>query len=154
MYKLVIQWTCVGVFVMTAVITLLAITNIIKLADKKYRDRLFGLLIVEVVAACVGFFVSGFQSTEEVKQECEQVGEVRVRRKLEPRIETLTTEKKLAETRAELLKQKTENQLKALLAVRDRIRTLPKATREKFAPDFEKHRLVIPGGRDAIRRPN
>ncbi len=56
MMQLVIAWTCVGVFVATCVITLLALVGVIKLADKKYLDRLFTVLILEVVSVALAFF--------------------------------------------------------------------------------------------------
>lgn len=62
-----IAWTCVGVFAATAVITLLAITNVIALADKKYRDKLFRVLVVEIVVICVGFFAGLIKSPQKVE---------------------------------------------------------------------------------------
>ena len=51
----VIVWTCVAVFVATAVITLLGITNKI-IIDKTYLNALFTALILEIVAiGMVGF---------------------------------------------------------------------------------------------------
>ncbi len=74
--RLAISWICVGIFAATAVITLLALVRIVKLADRKYLDRLFGVLIVEVVVISVGVF-SGFVDSpgtveEQIKQEGRQ----------------------------------------------------------------------------------
>jgi len=71
--NLVILWCCVGVFVATAIITLLALTKVLELADKKYLDILFKTLIVEIVIVGVGMF-SGFVEspntiTENLKEE-------------------------------------------------------------------------------------
>ena len=54
----VIVWTCVVVFILTAVITLLGITNRITI-DKTYLNALFTALILEIVA--IG--IIGFRST-------------------------------------------------------------------------------------------
>jgi hypothetical protein len=66
--KLVIAWTCVGVFIATAVITLLALVRVIALAEKKYLDRLFRLLIAEVVIVCVAFFGNWLRTPAAVQE--------------------------------------------------------------------------------------
>ncbi len=53
--KLVIGWTCAGVFVCTAVITVLAIVRLIAI-DDDLRKKLFAVLIIEVVIIGVGVF--------------------------------------------------------------------------------------------------
>jgi hypothetical protein len=53
--QLIIAYTCVGVFVATAVITILALVGIIKI-ESGYMQRLFEIVIVEIVVVCVGFF--------------------------------------------------------------------------------------------------
>ncbi len=54
--RLVIAWTCVGVFVATAIITVLALVGVIRLPDPKYLNRLFTIIIVAVVGTCASFF--------------------------------------------------------------------------------------------------
>ena len=54
--RLVIAWTCVTVFVASAIITILALLNVIKLPDPKYLNRLFAIVIVAVVGTCASFF--------------------------------------------------------------------------------------------------
>lgn len=53
--QLVVGWTCVGVFVSTAVITVLALVRIIQI-DPQHLNRLFAALIIEVVAVSVATF--------------------------------------------------------------------------------------------------
>jgi len=50
----VLAWTCVGVFIATSVITILALIKKIKLPSEVYLKRLFLLLIVEIVG--IGIF--------------------------------------------------------------------------------------------------
>jgi hypothetical protein len=66
--KLVIAWTCVGVFIATAVITLLALVRVIALAERKYLDRLFKLLVVEIVIVCVAFFGNWLRTPAAVEE--------------------------------------------------------------------------------------
>jgi hypothetical protein len=54
--RLVIAWTCVAVFVATAIITILALVGKIRLPDPKYLNRLFTIIIVAVVGTCASFF--------------------------------------------------------------------------------------------------
>ena len=67
--QLVIGWTCVGVFVCTAVITLLAVVRLITI-DDDLRNKLFAALIIEVVVIGVSVF-SGLVKldAEPVKEE-------------------------------------------------------------------------------------
>lgn len=51
----VVGWTIVITFVVTTIITLLALVGVIQLADSTYLGRLFTVLIIEVIAA--GFFL-------------------------------------------------------------------------------------------------
>ena len=54
--RLVIAWTCVAVFVASALITILALLGVIRLPDPKYLNRLFTVIIVAIVGTCAGFF--------------------------------------------------------------------------------------------------
>ena len=53
--QLIIGYTCVGVFVATAIIMLLAMIGFITLPPDE-RQRLFVILIVEIVVICLGLF--------------------------------------------------------------------------------------------------
>lgn len=55
-WKVVIGWTCVLVFSITAILTILAVSGFPVLADRKYRDRLFLILVVEVAGIGALFF--------------------------------------------------------------------------------------------------
>ncbi len=79
MIQLVIAWTCVGVFVATAALTLLAVAGLIKLAEKKYTDRLFKVLLVEIVAICLAVFTGKLELPGTVEQRCVDAGEVKGR---------------------------------------------------------------------------
>lgn len=85
--KLAISWICVGVFAATAVITLLALIRVLKLADRKYLDRLFGVLIVEVVVICVGVFSGYVDSPNEVETSIKDEGKRELAREWRPRLE-------------------------------------------------------------------
>lgn len=52
----ILFWIFIGIFSLTAIITLLGITGVIKSIKDKYLNALFGALIIEVVAAVVGVF--------------------------------------------------------------------------------------------------
>lgn len=54
--RLVIAWTCVAVFVASALITILALLGVIRLPDPKYLNRLFTIIIVAIVGTCASFF--------------------------------------------------------------------------------------------------
>ena len=56
--QLVIGWTCAGVFVCTAIITMLALVGLVRI-DPVMRNRLFAVLVLEIVAVGVGVF-AGF----------------------------------------------------------------------------------------------
>lgn len=75
--QLVIAWTCVGVFVATAGITLLALVRVIRLAEKKYLDRLFKALILEIVGVCIGIFTGKIELPRTVEERVIERGEVR-----------------------------------------------------------------------------
>lgn len=77
MIQLVIAWTCVGVFVATAGITLLALVRVIRLAEKKYLDRLFKALILEIVGVCIGIFTGKIELPRTVEERVIERGEVR-----------------------------------------------------------------------------
>jgi hypothetical protein len=55
-----IVWTCVVVFVLTSVITLLGITNVLKI-EKSYLNALFGALILEIVSISVIVFTNNMR---------------------------------------------------------------------------------------------
>lgn len=58
----VITWTCAGVFILTAIITLLSVVNLIKI-EPKFREKLFYSLLVEVVACSVLVFKNSVTTT-------------------------------------------------------------------------------------------
>ncbi len=60
LWQLVVGWTCVGVFVCTAVITLLAMVGLLRM-DAGERAKLFAVLIVEIVVVCVALFANLIQ---------------------------------------------------------------------------------------------
>ncbi len=94
MIQLVIAWTCVGVFVATAAITLLALLRVIRLAEKKYLDRLFKVLVLEVVGICLGIFTGKIELPQTVEKEVSAEGEMKGREEavhaLQPEILRLT----------------------------------------------------------------
>jgi hypothetical protein len=55
-----IVWTCVIVFVLTSLITLLGITNVLKI-EKSYLNALFGALILEIVSISVIVFTNNMR---------------------------------------------------------------------------------------------
>ncbi len=55
-WQVVIGYTCVVIFIATAILTLLAISGVHALADKKYRDYLFKVLVLEIVAIAMLVF--------------------------------------------------------------------------------------------------
>ena len=59
-HKLVIQlaiaYTLVGAFIFTVVVTCLSLVGWVKFADAKQQNRLFQVLILELVVICVAFF--------------------------------------------------------------------------------------------------
>ena len=79
MIQLVIAWTCVGVFVATAAITLLALVGVIRLAEKKYLDRLFKVLVLEIVGVCIAIFTGKIELPKAVEQRVRETGETRGR---------------------------------------------------------------------------
>lgn len=52
-----ILWTCVGIFVITSIITILSILNVIKIKEE-YSKKLFYALIIQVITAGVITFKS------------------------------------------------------------------------------------------------
>ncbi|MEM9174026.1 MAG: tetratricopeptide repeat protein [Myxococcota bacterium] len=54
--RLIVAYTLVGVFVLTAVFTTLSMVGVIEFAHKRQQQTLFAVLIVEVVAVALGFF--------------------------------------------------------------------------------------------------
>ncbi|MCP4573725.1 MAG: hypothetical protein GY838_15305 [bacterium] len=85
--KLAISWICVGVFAATAVITLLALIRVVKLAKKKYLDRLFGVLIVEIVVIAVGVFAGFVDSPKTIETQIKEIGRQELAREWQPRLE-------------------------------------------------------------------
>lgn len=79
MIQLVIAWTCVGVFVATAAITLLALVGVIRLAEKKYLDRLFKVLVLEIVGVCIAIFTGKIELPKAVEKRVSETGETRGR---------------------------------------------------------------------------
>lgn len=64
--KSTILWTCVSVFIVTSIITLLALTRIIKLASPEYLKRLFYALILEVVAISIWGFADAIKGGKKI----------------------------------------------------------------------------------------
>ncbi|MCR9242335.1 MAG: hypothetical protein NXH87_13235 [Rhodobiaceae bacterium] len=62
---LVIGWTIISAFIATTFLTILALSNVIELSDEKYLDRLFVVLVLEIVAS--GFFIFREGFSEEQK---------------------------------------------------------------------------------------
>jgi putative ubiquitin-RnfH superfamily antitoxin RatB of RatAB toxin-antitoxin module len=91
MLQLTIAWTCVGIFIATAIITLLALIGMLKLADKKYLDRLVKVLIVEVCAACVAAFTGQVELPSTVEKRVEDAGHERAAKEIEPKVEAMNT---------------------------------------------------------------
>ena len=54
--RLVIAWTCVAVFITSAIITILALLRVIRLPNERYLNRLFAVIILAVVGTCASFF--------------------------------------------------------------------------------------------------
>lgn len=106
MIQLVIAWTCVGIFIATAVITLLALVRVIRLAEKKYLDRLFKALILEVVGICIAIFTGRIELPERVEQRYVEKGEEAGREKtveaLRPEMQRLA---RLVEQREAILQR-------------------------------------------------
>lgn len=93
MIQLVIAWTCVGVFVATAAITLLALVGVIRLAEKKYLDRLFKVLVLEIVGVCIAIFTGKIELPKAVeKRVSETAGEKGEARGREAAVEAIRPE--------------------------------------------------------------
>jgi len=54
--KLIIAWALTGTFLFTLIVTCLSLINVIKSIDKKLRNKLVRVLIVEVAVIAVGSF--------------------------------------------------------------------------------------------------
>lgn len=54
--QLIIAYTLVGAFVFTVVISCLSVVGWIKFADQKQQNKLFYVLVVELVVGCLAFF--------------------------------------------------------------------------------------------------
>jgi hypothetical protein len=90
--RLVIAWTCIGIFIATAIVTLLALVKVIELAEKKYLDRLFTVLILEVVGIGVGVFAGFVQLPATVEKEVQAAGARTLATRIRPDIETITAQ--------------------------------------------------------------
>lgn len=55
--QLIIAYTLVGAFCVTAIATVLSLFGIVKFADKSQQKTLFSVLIVELAGGCVAFFL-------------------------------------------------------------------------------------------------
>lgn len=53
--KLVLGWTCVGIFIALALIFLLSLVNVIKI-NEPYRSKLFALFAAAIISASIGAF--------------------------------------------------------------------------------------------------
>ncbi len=140
MIQLVIAWTCVGVFVATALLTLLAVSGLMKLADKKYTDRLFKVLVVEIVGICLAVFTGKIELPGTVEQRCVDAGEVKGRTAavaaFKPELERLVLE---AKNKERIFK----NQIRTgtISAADKRVVAKPLKVNSKV---FESRRLVKP----------
>jgi hypothetical protein len=75
MMKLVVGWTIVGGFVFTVIVTCLSLVGWIKFADPRQQQKLFYVLIVEVVVGLGAKFLGGVTfDPKPVKQEYERQG--------------------------------------------------------------------------------
>ena len=86
MIQLVIAWTCVGVFVATAAITLLALVGVIRLAEKKYLDRLFKVLVLEIVGVCIAVFTGKIELPRAVEERVSRQGREAAVEAIEPEL--------------------------------------------------------------------
>lgn len=57
MLKLIVAYTLVGAFVFTVLLTVLSLPGWIRFADARQQQKLFGVLVVQLVVGCVGFFL-------------------------------------------------------------------------------------------------
>jgi len=86
---LVVGWTCVGVFIATAVITLLAAVRIIKLANDKILYALVVGVLVEIAAVCVGGFRGHIQLPSTAEKRVREAGEVALAERIKPDLDVL-----------------------------------------------------------------
>lgn len=101
MIQLTIAWTCVGIFIATALLTLLALVGVIKLAEKKYLDRLFKVLVLEVCTVCVGMFTGYVELPSTVEKRVEEAGEEKAWNTIEPKILALNKEIEVRESKVQ-----------------------------------------------------
>ena len=64
--KLIVAWTLVGTFVFSVVITCLSLVGLLKFKDRAQQNKLFYVLIVQLVIGCVGFFKGVLQPNPKV----------------------------------------------------------------------------------------
>lgn len=88
MIVLVILWTCVGVFVASAVIAILALLGRVKIG-RRYQAALFTGLILEIVAVGVGVF-SGKIDPVHLENKIRNAGETEAYQKLSQEMQTVT----------------------------------------------------------------
>ncbi len=56
--QLIVAYTLVGAFIFTVVVTCLSLVGWIKLADAGQQQKLFTVLVVELVVGCLAFFLN------------------------------------------------------------------------------------------------
>lgn len=72
--QLIVAYTLVGALVFTVVITCLSLVGWIKFADQSQQNKLFAVLIVELVVICMGFFADLLKlNPRQVEQSIRQV---------------------------------------------------------------------------------
>ena len=100
MIILVILWTCVGIFVATGVIAVLALIGRIQL-ETRYKAALFSSLILEVVAVGVGVF-SGRIDPVYLEKHIRDSGEADAYQRLSEEIKSVTDRIRLSLDRGDL----------------------------------------------------
>ncbi|PIB40325.1 hypothetical protein AOA59_27885 [Pseudomonas sp. 2822-15] len=70
---LTVAWSIVVAFVITLIVTILGVTNKIQFANKKYLDKLFAVVILEVVAVGFLIFRTGFSDMSNYYQSVEEL---------------------------------------------------------------------------------
>lgn len=80
---LTVAWAIVLAFIATLIVTLLGVTNVIKFSNKKYLDKLFVAVILEVVAVGFLIFKTGFSDVSQYFQSVENIYQKAARLKSE-----------------------------------------------------------------------
>ena len=78
-----VAWVIVIAFIATTVVTLLGVTKVIQFADKKYLDKLFIAVVLEVVAVGFLIFRTGFDDISVYFQSVENLYKTASDRKAE-----------------------------------------------------------------------